>query len=66
MVIIPTSQGFGIFMPNSLRIFIELAKPTDRAKIARLNGINVRIAGVQGVMQIAIILIMAHLAVYPP
>lgn len=53
-------------MPNSLRIFIELAKPTDRAKIARLNGINVRIAGVQGVMQIAIILIMAHLAVYPP
>jgi hypothetical protein len=67
VVIILTAQGFGIFMPNSLRIFIELAKPSpDRAKIARLNGINIRLAGVQGVMQLAIILIMAHLAVYPP
>jgi len=67
VVIILTAQGFGIFMPNSMRIFIELAKPNpDRAKIARLNGINIRLAGVQGVMQLAIILIMAHIAVYPP
>jgi hypothetical protein len=47
MVIILTAQGFGIFIPNDMRIFIELAKPNpDRAKIARLNGINIRPMGV--------------------
>jgi hypothetical protein len=67
VVIILTAQGFGIFMPNSMRIFMELAKPSpDRAKITRLNSMNIRLAGVQGVMQLAIILIMAHIAVYPP
>jgi len=66
MVIILTAQGFGIFIPNDMRIFIEVAKPNpDRAKIARLNGINIRPMGVQGVMQLTIILIMAHIAVYP-
>lgn len=67
VVIILTAQGFGIFMPNGIRIFMELAKPNpDRARIARLNAVNIRLSGVQGVMQLAIIFIMAHLAVYPP
>jgi hypothetical protein len=57
-----TAQGFGIFMPNSMRIFIELAKQNpDREKIARLNGINIRLAGVQGVFQIAIIFVMVNI-----
>ncbi len=60
-----TVQGFAIFMPNSARIFIELAKHRpDTEKIARLNMRNVRLAGLQAVFQLAIILIMAHLAVY--
>lgn len=67
VVIVLTAQGFGIFMPNGMRIFIELAKANpDRAKIARLNGINIRLAGVQAVMQLAIVFIMAHIAVFPP
>ncbi|MEM0321930.1 MAG: hypothetical protein QW613_06020 [Thermoprotei archaeon] len=67
VVLVLTAQGFGIFMPNSMRIFIELAKPSpNMAKIARLNGINIKLSAVQGVMQLAIIFIMAHLAVYPP
>ncbi len=65
VVLILTVQGFGIFMPNGLRIFIELAKrQPDTTKIARLNMRNIRLAGVQAALQVAIIVIMAHLAVY--
>jgi len=67
IVLILSAQGFGVFMPNGMRIFMELAKPNpDRQKIAKLNGINIKLSGVQGVMQIAIIFVMAHIAVYPP
>lgn len=65
VVVLLTVQGFGIFMPNSVRIFIELAKhQPDTAKIARLNMRNIRLAGLQAAFQLGIILIMAHLAVY--
>ena len=65
VVAILTIQGFGVFMPNGVRIFIELAKSKpDTSKIARLNMRNIRLAGSQAVFQVIIILIMAHLAVY--
>jgi hypothetical protein len=65
VVIILSGQGFGIFMPNGLRIFIELAKPRpDTAKISKLNMQNIRLAGSQAFFQVVLILIMAHLAVY--
>src|ERR1035437_3203668 len=65
VVLILTAQGFGIFMPNGVRIFIELAKrQPDTGLIARLNMRNIRLAGVQALLQVLIILIMAHLAVY--
>ena len=65
VVLILVVQGFGIFMPNGVRIFIELAKrQPDTAKIARLNMTNIRLAGVQAALQVMIILIMAHLAVF--
>jgi hypothetical protein len=65
IVVLLTVQGFGIFMPNSVRIFIELAKhQPDSAKIARLNMRNIRLAGLQAALQVGIILVMAHLAVY--
>ncbi len=65
IVLILAVQGFGIFMPNGVRIFIELAKrQPDTAKIARLNLRNIRLAGVQAALQVAIIIVMAHLAVY--
>jgi len=31
VVIVLSAQGFGIFMPNGMRIFIELAKPNPTA-----------------------------------
>lgn len=65
VVVILTVQGFGIFMPNGLRIFIELAKrKPDPLLIARLNMWNIRLSGVQAAFQVAIIVIMAHLAIY--
>jgi hypothetical protein len=65
IVLILTIQGFGVFLPNGVRIFIELAKKNpDTAKIAKLNMRNIRLAGSQGVFQVLIILVMAHLAMY--
>jgi hypothetical protein len=65
VVLILTAQGFGVFLPNGLRIFLELAKANpDISKIAKLNMRNIRLAGSQAVFQVIVILIMAHLAVY--
>lgn len=65
VVLILTAQGFGVFLPNGVRIFLELAKTKpDTAKIAKLNLRNIRLAGSQAIFQIAIIFIMAHLAIY--
>jgi hypothetical protein len=65
IVLILSAQGFGVFMPNGVRIFMELAKKNpDTAKIAKLNLRNIRLAGSQGVFQVLIILIMAHLAIF--
>jgi hypothetical protein len=65
VVLILSAQGFGVFMPNGIRIFIELAKEKpDTAKIAKLNMRNIRLAGSQAIFQVVIILIMAHLAIY--
>ncbi|MGH2513606.1 MAG: hypothetical protein ACRDGQ_13065 [Candidatus Limnocylindrales bacterium] len=65
VVLILTVQGFGIFMPNGVRIFIELAKnQPDTARIAQLNMRNIRLSGLQALFQVVIIAIMAHLAIY--
>ena len=48
-------------LPNALRIWMELKQPqADREKIMRLNRYNIWLSGGQGVMQVAMILIMAH------
>jgi hypothetical protein len=61
-----TALGLGILMPNSMRIFIELAKRNpNRDKIARLNLINMKLAGVQGVFQLAIVFVMVNIANLP-
>lgn len=65
VVVILTAQGFGVFLPNGVRIFLELAKAhPDTALISKLTMRNVRLAGSQAVFQVIIILIMAHLAMY--
>ena len=66
IVAILTVQGFVILMPNSMKIFVELAKPNpSKERIAKLNGINIKLAGVQGIFQIAIIFIMVNISSIP-
>ena len=63
IVLVLVVQGFGIFLPNELRIFLELRKGLpDAKKISRLAMINFRLSGVQAVFQFAIIFIMANIA----
>lgn len=61
MVLVMTLIGLGVLLPNSFRIWREVGRPIpDRERIIRLNGINIRLAGLQGLMQMGIILVMAH------
>ncbi|MCF8566531.1 hypothetical protein LLE49_17545 [Alicyclobacillus tolerans] len=56
-------QGFGILLPNSIRTYLELKKEQPSIeKITRLAKRTNRLAGIQGVIQILIILVMAQLA----
>ena len=54
-------QGLGYLLPTNLRIFFEIQKPRpDGEKIGRWMRTYVRVVGVQGVMQVAIIVVMAR------
>ena len=64
IVTLLTIQGLGVFLPNSIRMWIELRKPDpDRDLIGRLARINFTLAGVQGALQVAIILVMSRFVV---
>ncbi len=61
MVTLMTLLGLGVLLPNSLKIWFELRKPVpDRERVMRLNRINIIVSGLQGLMQVGIILAMAH------
>jgi hypothetical protein len=60
LVTVMTVMGLGFLLPNSLRIWTELRRPEpNRERIVRINRINIWLAGTQGVLQIAIIVVMA-------
>ena len=60
LVAVMTVMGLGFLLPNSLRIWSELRQPEpNRERIVRINGINIWLAGTQGLLQIAIIIVMA-------
>ncbi len=62
IVAILTVQGFGMLLPNEIRVFRELLTETpDTDKISRLGMRTARLAGVQGILQLAIIFVMANL-----
>jgi hypothetical protein len=63
IVTILTVQGIGIFLPNELRVYLEIKRGSkDKGKIVRLTMFNLKLALSQVIFQIAIILLMAHLA----
>jgi hypothetical protein len=63
IVTVLTVQGMGILLPTNLRIYFELQKPEpDVERIARRMYFFTRVVGLQGVMQVAIIVVMARFA----
>ena len=55
-------QGFGLLLPNEIRIFKQLLsdKP-DIDRVARLGMMNAKLAGLQGAFQIAILVVMVNI-----
>ena len=62
IVAILAVQGFGLLLPNEIRVFQQLlSDEPDIEKISRLGMRTAKIGGVQGIFQLAIIFIMANL-----
>ncbi len=63
IVVLLLVQGLGIFLPNNVRVLLQLGKQSpDYNKISRLMMLNFKLSGVQGILQIALIFVMASLA----
>lgn len=64
IVLILVVQGFGIFLPAEIRVFVELGKERpDTSLISRLMMRVLKLGGVQGIFQMLIILVMALIAI---
>ncbi len=63
IVTVLTVQGLGYLLPTNLRLYFEIQKPApDADKLRRWMRLYVRVVGVQGVMQVLIIVVMAKFA----
>jgi len=61
IVSVLTVQGMGILLPMNLKLYFEIQKLSpDTDKIGRWMRIYVRVVGMQGIMQVAIIVVMAR------
>ncbi|MBI4289629.1 MAG: hypothetical protein HY671_14530 [Chloroflexi bacterium] len=59
-----TIQGFGLLLPNEIQIFKELlSEKANTDKIARLGMRNAKLGGIQGLLQLGIIFVMATIRV---
>jgi hypothetical protein len=67
IVIVMFVQGLGIFLPNELRVYLEIVHGAkDVEKIVRLTMINLRLSLIQLILQMVLILFMAHFATGVP
>ena len=63
IVSVLTVQGLGYLLPMNLKLYFEIQKSApDHEKLRRWMRTYVRVVGVQGVMQVAIIVVMARFA----
>jgi hypothetical protein len=63
IVSVLTVQGLGYLLPMNLRLYFEIQKPSpDPDKLKRWMRTYVRVVGVQGTMQVLIIVVMAKFA----
>jgi len=63
IIVVLLIQGLGIFLPNNVKVLLELGKQSPNFnKISRLMMLNFKLAGIQGILQITLIFVMANLA----
>ncbi|MEP7030806.1 MAG: hypothetical protein ABI830_07720 [Pseudolabrys sp.] len=63
IVTVLTVQGLGYLLPMNLKLYFEISKPSpDAQKLARWMRTYVKVVAIQGVMQVAIIVVMARFA----
>jgi len=63
IITVLTIQGLGILLPTNLRVYLEMRTPEpDMQKVGRLMRRYVRIVSLQGLLQVAIIVVMARFA----
>jgi len=61
IITILTVQGLGILTPTNILVYLEMQKPNpDGEKIGRWMKTYVRVVAFQGIMQVAIIVVMAR------
>ena len=61
IITVLTVLGLGVLLPTNLRVYLELRKPSpDVARIGRWMRVYVRVVALQGLLQIAIIVVMAR------
>jgi hypothetical protein len=64
IVVILSVQGFGLILPNEVRVLLELRKANPNTeKVVKLGMRNIYFAGSQTIFQISIVFVMAYLAV---
>jgi hypothetical protein len=61
IITILTVQGLGILTPTNILVYLEIQKPNpDGEKIGRWMKTYVRVVAFQGIMQVAIVVVMAR------
>ena len=61
ILVVLTVQGLGFLLPTNIRVYLELRKERpDAARIMRLMRIYIYVVASQGVLQVAMIVIMAR------
>lgn len=62
VMVILTVQGFGFLLPNEVLVYLEMmSEDPDKERIGRIGLRNAKLSGVQGVFQLAIIVLMVYL-----
>jgi hypothetical protein len=62
IVTVLSVQGFGFLLPGELRMYAQMRSPNpDASVISSIGQQNAKLGGVQGVFQLAVILVMVYL-----
>jgi len=62
IVVVLTVVGFGLLMPGEVRIYFQMiSNEPDKDVISRIGLRNAKLSGIQGVFQLAVIVVMVYL-----